>query len=148
MQVRDFFEQIVAIFDRINAFELVLQRFCAHCLDRFFVHSTRVVIANLLRFRRKSWIHMCIYGFFGNAVQRVIIPLDQLVETTPPRIFWWNLCPLDPTAVRIHEKIILRFDRRIHVLWVQRRRILLNLGWRLSAQAEQAKEKTDGNEGK
>ena len=133
VQTCDFFEQIIAIFDRVNVFELVLQGFCAHCLDRFLVHSTGVVIADLLHFRRESWIDMCIYGFFGNDVQRVIVPLDQLVETTPARIFRRNLCPFDPTAVRIHKKIILRFYRRIHVLWVQWRRILFDLAWRLSA---------------
>ena len=131
--MRDRFEQIIAIFDRVNAFEFVLQRLCAHCLDRFLVHSTGVVIADLLHFRRKSWIDTCIYSFFGNGVQRVVVPLDQLVETTPPRIFRRNLCPFDPPAVRIHEKIILRFHRSVHVLRVQRRRILLDLGCRLSA---------------
>ena len=133
VQMRDRFEQIIAIFDRVNAFEFVLQRLCAHCLDRFLVHSTGVVIADLLHFRRESWIDMCIYGFFGNDVQRVIVPLDQLVETTPSRVFRRNLCPFDPTTISIHKKIILRFHRRIHVLGVQWRRILLDLRWRLSA---------------
>ena len=51
VQVRDFREHILSIFDHLDFVELVLQWLRAHRIDRLFVHSASVIVANFLRFR-------------------------------------------------------------------------------------------------
>ncbi len=58
VQMRDFFEHIIAIFHRVDALELVVQRFGAHGFNRFLVHAAAVIITDLLKFRRGFWIDM------------------------------------------------------------------------------------------
>jgi len=133
VQMRDFFEHIVAIFHRVDALDLVGQRHGAHGFDRFLIHAAAVIIADLLRFRRGFWIGMRLRRFLRNLVQCVVVLLDQFVEAAPARIFRWNFRAFDPAAVCVHKKIVLRLDRRIHVLRINRRRIFLDLRLRLTS---------------
>src|SRR5437763_9837051 len=48
VQMRDYLQQISAVFDRVDALELFFERFRSLGLDRFLVHAAGVVIAYLL----------------------------------------------------------------------------------------------------
>ena len=126
VEMRDLFEQIIAVFDRFNPFKLIIQRPGAHCLDRFLIHTARVVVAYLLRFGREPWIDMCAFRFLRNVMQRIVVVLDQLVETAPARIFRRNLGLFDPSAIGVDEEILLWFYRQIPVARVQRGPIFFN----------------------
>src|ERR1039457_2829949 len=58
-------------------------------------------------------------------MQCVVVLFGQFVKGRPARKLRWNRVVLDPGAVRIKVEIVLRLDRGIHVLWVERRRIFL-----------------------
>ena len=83
VQMCNFLEQIIAIFDRLNTFELLRQWLGSHGFDRFLIHPTRVVIAHLLRFWCEFWIDMCVRRLFCDLVQSVVVLLDQFIETSP-----------------------------------------------------------------
>ena len=143
MQVRNFFQQITAVFYRIDAFELILERFGARSINGLLIHAAGIVIADFLNFGGDFWIDMCIRGLFHNRVKRVVVLLRYLIETAPARILRRYFRSLDPTAIGVHEKIILRFHGRIHVLRIERPWVLVDLGWRVRAQARCAKETCD-----
>ena len=54
---------------------------------------------------------MGICSFLGDLVERFIIFLAQLVEAAPARIFRWHRIVLQPAAIGVKIKIILRFNR-------------------------------------
>ncbi len=123
--MRDFFQHILSIFHRVDLAQLVLQRLGPHGVDRLLVHSTRVVIADLLQFWRGLWIGLGLCRFFRDRVQRIVVPFDQLIETAPARIFRRNFRALDPTAIGVEKEIVRRLHRRVHVRRINRLRILL-----------------------
>ena len=120
VQMRDLLQHIMSIFHVVDLGQLVLQRLGLHCVDRLFIHPARVVITDLLHFRRDLWIGFGLGRFFRNHVQRVVVVLDQLIETAPARIFRRNFSALDPTAVRVKKEIVRRFYRLIHVARIDR----------------------------
>jgi hypothetical protein len=71
-------------------------------------------------------------------VQRVVVALDQLIESAPPGILWWDLGSLDPRAIGVAEEIVTGLHGRIHVFRIDGRRILCDLRLRLSAQAKRS----------
>ena len=135
VQVRDFLQDVFAILQRVDAFEFICERRHARCVHRFFVHPARIKIAHLLQIRLRRFLESRFggdlrcdrRGLLENLVQRVVIMLGQFVETSPARKLRWNRIPLYPAAIRVKVKIVLRFDGRIHVLRIERRRILFRL---------------------
>ena len=144
--MRDFFKQIIAIFYCVDPFELILDRLDARGIDRFLIHATGIIVADFLNIRSGLWIDMTTRGFFRDLVQGVIVMLDELIKTAPARIFRRYLRVFDPTAIGVHKKVVLRFDGRIHVFGIERRRVFLDLGCRLSMQAHCAKETGDNEQ--
>src|SRR5438552_17282662 len=138
--MRDFLEQISAVFNGVDALELFFERFGSHGLDCFLVHAAGVVIAHLLWFWRELWIDLRCRGLLRDRVQRVVVALDQFIERTPSGILRRDLGAVDPRTIGMGEYIIARLDRRIHVLRIDRRRTLLDLLLCCSAQAGCANE--------
>ena len=136
MQARDFLQQIVSVLDRIDHLEFIIQRLSAERINRFLVHSAREKVTDLLRLRCYPRIEMHILRFLSDVVERVVVTFNQLVKAAPTRVFGRNLGALYPTAVRIHEEVVLRFDGRVHVRWIDGRRALPGLRLLRSAQAE------------
>jgi hypothetical protein len=120
----DCFQHVVAILDRIDALEFLVERLRFRGVDSFLLHPARVIIAYFLCFRREARIDTYALRFFRDVLQGVVVVLDQLVETAPARIFRRNLSPLDPAAIGVHEKIILRFRRCVPVSRIERLRFL------------------------
>src|SRR5712691_9883599 len=97
MEMCDFLEHIFSSLDAVDLSQLVLQRLRSHLLNRLLVHSAGVVVANFLQFRRNSTarpartrIGLCLGCLLGYFMERVVILFDQLIKTTPARIFRRN----------------------------------------------------------
>ena len=138
VQMPDLGEHVLPIFHRLDSAEFFLERLSPHRLDRLFVHSAGVIIADFLCFRRELRIDVYLRCLAGNRVQRVVVALDQLIEGAPPGILWWNLGSLDPCAGGVAEEIVTGLHRRIHVFRIDGRRILCDLRLRLSAQSKRS----------
>ena len=117
VQMRDFLQHILSIFDAVDLCQLVLQRFGPHRFNRFLVHPARVIIAN---FFRNGVTAFRLRRFLRDRVERVVVVLDQNVKAAPARLVRRNLRALDPTAVRVKKEIVRRLDRYIHVRRINR----------------------------
>ena len=53
VEVRDCFQHIVAILDRVDALEFLIERLSFRGVDGFLIHPARVIIGDLLDFGRK-----------------------------------------------------------------------------------------------
>ena len=104
-------------------------------VDRLFIHPAGVVIAHLLHLRRKRRVGFRLGGLLGRHAQRFVILFDQGIEAAPARFFRWDGIVLQPGAIRVGVEIVLRLDRGIHVLQIERRRVFLDLGARLRSVA-------------
>jgi hypothetical protein len=76
VQVRNFFQQITAVFYRVDSFELILERLGARGINGLLIHAAGIVIADFLNFGGGFWIGMCIRSLFHNRVKRVVVLLD------------------------------------------------------------------------
>src|SRR6266403_771977 len=104
----DLLQHILSSFHAVDLGQLVLQRLCPHRFDRFLVHATGVIIADLFRI---GLIALCFRRFLRDRVERVVVVLDQLIETAPARIFRRNFGALDPAAVGAEKKMVRWFER-------------------------------------
>ena len=65
VQVRDCFQHIVAIFDRVDALQFLIERLGFRGVDGFLIHPARVKIADLLHFRRQLRIRPLPFAAFS-----------------------------------------------------------------------------------
>ena len=124
--------------DRLRSFIALMrlnsscERLCLGRVDRFFVHAARVEIADLLHFGSPRSRFLDSVGCLARlsrrsrAARRCFFSINSL--KLPQREYSGGIgVVLEPAAIGVAVKIVARLDRRIHVLRVERRRILLDL---------------------
>ena len=134
VQVRDFLKNVAAIFQRVDPFEFIGQRRNARAVHRFFIHSARVRVADLLQIDFSRLLGIWFRGNFRcdyrrllhDLVQRIVILLGQHIETAPARKLRRNRIAFYPAAIRVKIKIVLRLDGRIHVFRIEGQRVFFD----------------------
>ncbi len=109
-------EHVGAGLDRGDEVEVRLQRLDPHRVDRILIHAAVVIIPHHLLERGGAGLQGS--GALADGAQVGLVAFGQLGEAAPARLVGGDGRVLDPLAVGVAEKIVLRFDRRIDGLEV------------------------------
>ena len=126
VQLGDERRQRVRAGQRGNLLEQRFERRRALRVDRRFVHAGHVVVANLLRPRRRRAGSGC---RFENLLQRLVVVLLQLVEPPPARSIRRYRVLRHPASTGVLVEIGTGVDRLVHRIELKARRRLGRWGW-------------------
>src|SRR5689334_6222169 len=102
--MRDFGGKLAFVFEVLEAIEFRLERRKSLRVESLLVHTSGVIIADLLRVGVAIGSGLC--GLFQNLMEGFAIALRQFVEAAPMRLVGWDRIGFHPGTARVLVEVL------------------------------------------